>query len=69
MTGVDEINPENILKFEKDLTTYTPSPEASFAVHDGTGTPTEGLYWRDRVNQQWVKVSTNSPTNSVTIAI
>lgn len=59
-----------ILVNEQDLNQVTPETHGAIAVHDGTGDTTpRGLYWYDSNGGQWVKLSQNEPSSSVTIGL
>lgn len=54
---------------KEDLSARTDVVDGEIGYHDGSNSNTEGLYYYDAANTRWVKISTENPTNSVTIGI
>lgn len=58
--GIAEIDPQDLT----DSGAPAPSNDHTYAHHDGSGSPAEGLYRSDSGNSQWVKVEDNTTTIS-----
>lgn len=67
MTGVDQVDPERVVKGPVDLTSATLAQTVVVAIHDGSGGKPAGLYRRDEAAGEWKKgpSSVGTPTISI----